>query len=248
MLKQQLVTLSKQGGGLFSRMSNRGTSKGSTNQVSAKSQDSSRRSVTTDGSSSGGEDRGPVDLDVIDKQMAEEELIRFFEEGGGENKVDPVGIAGPIDLDLLDDDIHHYDTSIDDVERDEDINLLVEQAEDFAICNNRTVPKTIDVADKEMAAESRGDEISDCQSVATEKVINDWERQKSAPVDMDDVHDLETTFDFILDQHEDNFMVWTANRKSVNAILNAEEQATTRAMNRKYGHSIRRERNTRWSS
>lgn len=35
----------------------------------------------------------------------------------------------------------------------------------------------------------------------------------SCPIDLDNIYDLQTDFDIILDEHEDEFMVWEENRK-----------------------------------
>ncbi|KAG7353454.1 hypothetical protein IV203_002809 [Nitzschia inconspicua] len=256
----------RHGGVLFARKSTRGTiaveKLNFLNEASVLGRDPSRQSLITDGSSSVGEDHRPVDLDKLDEKMAERELIRYFEEGG-EKEAGRRNATGPIDLDLLEDNFHCYDRSIDDVEDNNDMDFLVNQAEDFSKSLIVSKRKECDV--KGDTAEAKEDQVSaiqsgtsECSELTCEEDNADYsdpfheernmgETGKSAPVDMDEVYDLETTFDSILDEHEGNFMVWTANRKSVNAILIAEEQASRRAAIRKFGQSLRRERKS-WSS
>jgi hypothetical protein len=213
-----------------------------------------RQSISTDCSSSlGEEDQGPVDLDILDEKMAEEELIRYFEEevvvlvkDDGTSKME----SGPIDLDMLEDDFYYYDKDEGTTEPEVKSHIQVQLATDGA--NTRFQQNSMSRVE---AVESRQDQIvSKCLDTSDD---NDGslcdnhsigEIRGSAPVDIDDVYDLDTTFDSILDEHEDNFMVWTANRKSVNAIIAAEEHRTTRIeKQQKYGQSLRREKK-RWSS
>jgi hypothetical protein len=256
----------KQVVGLFARVSNRGNTKktlDASNEASVLDQGPSRQSVATDSSSSVGEDHGPVDLDEIDEKRVEQDLIRYFEEDGEEKDFPSTG-TGPIDLDLLDDNFHYYDKSLEDhVDQSDDVTVPVENIID--IRKEDILQKAGEQEGKQKRDEAREDQISDRPSDSSElsETTDDdeetvdigpffgeddeGEKRKSAPVDMDDVHDLEATFDSILDEHEDNFMVWTANRKSINAIISAEEQAVARVASQRYGRSLRRERK-RWSS
>lgn len=256
----------KQGVGLFARMSVKGSTKKSlcpSYEAWNPGQDTLRQSVATDSSSSVGEEHGPVDLDQLDEKMAEMKLIHYFEDGKETEETETSNLkSGPIDLDLLDDDFHHYDQFIDVSKLHKDSKLQNKfAAHDI---RNNVQQGYVGVNIKKGTAESREDQTTQSQTSVSECLDTDCDvdgvanrsgyqesssgdKRGSAPVDMDDVHDLETTFDTILDEHEDNFMVWTANRKSINAIISAEEQAVTRSESRKYGHSLRRERK-RWSS
>jgi hypothetical protein len=232
------------------------------------------QSIATDSSSSLGEEdnHGPVDLDVLEEMMVEEELIRYFEEveegeveqvveeGGG--RMSKMG-TGPVDLDMLEDDFDYYDDDEEEEEEKEedatDRDVKTKQPVQENTSDNRSTNMSVKVSMSRVETEeSRQDQMMKCQLFATinydqngsylgTETNSIGERYGSSPVDMDDVYDLETTFDSILDEHEDNFMVWTANRKSVNAILIAEEKRTTRKEREQiYGQSFRRDRK-QWS-
>lgn len=214
---------------------------------------------------------GPIDMDLLDddyhyydsekeednsknikgkynEQDAKKALTRSFERDEKSARSHSTGL---IDLDLLDDDFHFYDDE-DEVESNKKSNIHEEQQSGYISRDRGNQP--VNVAEgttkKNIARQESFDRPCDAMFSDGEEIAITDDRnmqRKSAPIDTDDVYDLETTFDSILNEHEDNFMIWTSNRKSINAILNAEEKAAARRSQR-YGLSLRRERkSSRWS-
>jgi hypothetical protein len=165
------------------------------NNISSSSSMSSRRS-------------GPVDLDEIDDMMAQGMLISYFEEE--EEEVSPskdntelkCSSIGPIDLDKLEDDIHYYDDDNDDGEEEEETEGNDGEGSNANGEIQRQSEEISTVASDEASALPVDDDDDDT-----------IDQIGSSPIDLDNIHDLQTEFDMILDEHEDEFMVWEGNRK-----------------------------------
>ena len=174
---------------------------------------------------------GPVDLDEIEDMMAQGMLISYFEEGEEEDDDDDDSssskdniaskgsLTGPIDLDKLEDDFHYYDHDDDDDEEEEE-EIQRNDNEDGNV-NEKLQLQSEDIvsvaSDKEADALAEDDDDDDDDDDDT------IDQMGSSPIDLDNIHDLQTDFNMILDEHEDEFMVWEGNRKKKRESLRLGE-------------------------
>ncbi|KAL3914693.1 MAG: hypothetical protein SGILL_006000 [Bacillariaceae sp.] len=176
-------------------------------------------------------------------------MIQYFEDGGGasSSKVNERQKTGPIDLDLLDDDHHFYDEDRLDAFLESKVDTGSSQEKEQEQAKQQKPEGQLDEHEEEDSQSDAGDYNDDDETTTCADDETVGGGLASGPVDMDDILDLETAFDSILDAHEDNFNVWEANRQTVNKIQRAEERAKRNGS--RYGQSLRRQRDlSRWSS
>ena len=180
---------------------------------------------TNDHSHSTARSSRPVDLDEVDDMM----MIEYFEQDdnnddnhASKQSSTTTTTTGPVDLDKLEDDIHYYDDELEEEEEEEEEELCAKED------------------DKDDNNEEDEDHLVNYQeNTATTSGDKDVVETGTSPVDMDNIHDLQSDFDTILDEHEDEFMVWTEHRARSRPKSFTDKKKKREPI--RYGESCRRQ-------